>query len=115
MGTRVWRTGRIHKLDDSRDGIPRAATIEYKNATENTFRYTRRSIRKLAVVHQEHELELVQELNEACRDAENQFNVLEQSGDKFREKSKDRIGDGIGDQLGDNFILMFSNNLWPTV
>ena len=115
MGTRVWRTGRIHKLDDSRDGIPRAATIEYKNATENTFRYTRRSIRKLAVVHQEHELELVQELNEACRDAENQFNVLEQSGDKFREKSKDRIGDGIGDQLGENFILMFSNNLWPTV
>ena len=116
MGSRVWRTGRIQELDDSRDGIPRAAVIQYKNATEKTFRSTRRAIRKLAVVHQEHDLELIQELNEACRDAQSKFYLWELSSSdlcKSLEESEDlRIG-AIGDLLGENFILMFSGDPWP--
>ena len=115
MGSRVWRTGKIQELDDSRDGIPRAAVIQYKNATEKTFRYTRRSIRKLAVVHQEHDLELIQELNEACRDAQNKFFLWEQSSNDLRktvDDSEDLEIGAIGDLLGENFILMFSGDPW---
>lgn len=114
MGSRVWRTGRIHELDESRDGSPRAVTIQYKNASETVFRYTRRSIRKVAVVHQEHDLELIQELNAACKEAENQFYIWEQSvtDDTGAENG---VGDGIGYQLGENFIISFSCQPWPKV
>ena len=113
MGTRVWRTGRIYEMDESRDGLPKAVVIQYKNASETVFRYTRRSIRKVAVVHQEHELELIQELNAACKEAEKQFYIWEQSADDLGAGGG--VGDGIGDQLGENFIFQFSCQPWPKV
>jgi hypothetical protein len=67
-------------------------------------------------VHQEHDLELIQELNEACRDAQSKFYLWELSSSdlcKSLEESEDlRIG-AIGDLLGENFILMFSGDPWP--
>jgi hypothetical protein len=67
----------------------RTVIIEYKNAQENKFRTTRRSVRKVAVLHREDELELVQELNAAAREAErlasSRSTYLEQQEAVFRE------------------------------
>jgi Family of unknown function (DUF5641) len=71
LGEPIWRIGRVIEVEESeRDGLVRAVTIEYKNATENVFRETRRAARKVAVLHREDELEMVQELNAAARAAE---------------------------------------------
>ena len=59
--------GKIKELEFSVDGLARTAIVEYKNASESVFRTTRRSVRKIAVLHREGDLELVQELNEAAR------------------------------------------------
>ena len=69
LGDPVWKMGRIKELEISNDGLARTAIVEYKNATESVFRTTRRSVRKIAVLHREGDLELVQELNEASRRA----------------------------------------------
>lgn len=67
LGEPVWKMGRIMELEFSNDGLPRTAIVEYKNSTEAVFRTTRRSVRKIAVLHREGELELVEKLNEASR------------------------------------------------
>lgn len=67
IGDPVWKMGKIKELELSNDGLARTAIIEYKNSSETVFRTTRRSVRKIAVLHREGELELVQELNEAAR------------------------------------------------
>ena len=96
----------MKELDESRDDISRSLIIEYKNASESVFRKTRRSVRKVAVVHVEHDLELIQELNQACKEAGNEFYMKEIS-DKKNGESR------IGDQLGENFIHLFSSENWP--
>ena len=71
LGQPIWRVGRIRETEVSeKDGRVRTAVIEYKNAQETVFRTTRRSVRKLAVLHREGDLELVQEINAAAREAE---------------------------------------------
>ena len=63
----MWKMGKVKELEISTDGLARTAILEYKNATETVFRTTRRSVRKIAILHREGNLELVQELNEASR------------------------------------------------
>ena len=67
LGDPVWKMGKVKELEISTDGLARTAILEYKNATETVFRTTRRSVRKIAILHREGNLELVQELNEASR------------------------------------------------
>lgn len=67
LGDPVWKMGRVKELELSADGVARTAIVEYKNSTETVFRTTRRSVRKIAVLHREGDLDLVQELNEAAR------------------------------------------------
>ena len=73
LGDPVWRVGRVVVIDPSRDGCVRAVEIEYKNVNESVFRKTRRSARKVAVIHREGDLELVDELNAASKAASVQF------------------------------------------
>jgi len=71
LGEPIWRIGRVTNVEESAsDGLVRALTIEYRNAAENVFRETRRAARKVAVLHREGDLELVEELNAAARAAE---------------------------------------------
>ena len=49
------------------DSMVRAVSIEYKNTQEKVFRTTRRAARKVAVLHREEDLEMIQELNMAAR------------------------------------------------
>jgi len=68
MGEPIWRTGRIVQIENSTsDGKVRVVIIEYRNSGEQGFRTTRRSVRKIAIVHKEDQLELIDELNQAAR------------------------------------------------
>jgi Family of unknown function (DUF5641) len=93
LGEPIWRIGRVAEIEQSEgDSLVRTVIIEYKNAQENKFRTTRRSVRKVAVLHREDELELVQELNAAAREAERlasgRSTYLEQQEAVFREVEK---------------------------
>ena len=67
LGGPIWKIARVQSIETShRDGLARVAICEYKNAGENVFRTTRRSVRKLAVIHQEDQLDVIQQLNEAA-------------------------------------------------
>ena len=69
FGGARWKIGRIVAVEESRDDIPRVVTIEYRNPDEKVFRETRRSVRKIAVIHHEGDLPLVEELNLAAKTA----------------------------------------------
>ena len=80
LGGPVWQIARVTKVETSaNDGLVRVATCQYKNASENVFRYTRRSVRKLAVIHQEDDLDFVQELNAAAKSVQIQFFLSQDS------------------------------------
>ena len=71
VGEPIWRVGRVTEVELSdRDLQARVVIIEYKNSRESVFRTTRRSVRKVAVLHREDEVELVQQINAAARAAE---------------------------------------------
>lgn len=74
LGEPVWRLARVADTETShRDGQVRVVTCEYKNPGESTFRTTRRSARKVAVVYTEAELDMTQELNRAAHAADISF------------------------------------------
>ena len=73
FGEPVWRIGRVEEVEYSVDGVIRTVVISYKNSNEKVFRSTRRSIRKIAILHHEGDLELVEQLNAASRVAGIQF------------------------------------------
>ena len=73
LGEPVWRLGRVREIERSKDGVVRTAVIEYKNSSESVFRTTRRSVRRIAVLHKEGELELIEELNQASKYSNLQF------------------------------------------
>ena len=93
LGQPVWSTGRIQSIEVSKqDNLVRVVTIEYKNAMEKTLRTTRRSVRNLAVVHKEGELELIEQLNIAAgaanRDFSDEANIISQQVAVSREVMK---------------------------
>ena len=69
LGSPVWRTGHIQSVERSADGEIQTVHIEYKNHSESVFRSTRRSVRKIAILHKEGDLELVEQLNIASKQA----------------------------------------------
>lgn len=82
FGNPVWKIGRICDLELSKDGLVRTVIIEYKNASEAVFRTTRRSARKIAVLHREGDLELVDLLNEASKLANVNYSLNMMKQDK---------------------------------
>ena len=73
LGSSVWRMGRIRTLEMSVDGITRTATLEYKNDGEKVFRTTVRALDSVAVIHREDQLDSIQELNKAAKEANISF------------------------------------------
>ena len=70
LGGPIWRIARVISVETSaNDGYVRAAVCEYRIPGEKKMRQTRRSVRKLAVVHQEDDLDVIQQLNQAAREA----------------------------------------------
>ena len=73
LGGLTWRLGRICDLETGRDDVTRRVTIEYKIDGETSFRSTRRSVRDVAVLSQEDDLDLAGVLSEAQRQANINF------------------------------------------
>lgn len=69
LGTVVWRLGRVIDVIKSSDNLIREVRIQYKNVNETVFRETKRSVRQIAVVHSETDLQIVDVLNEAAKKA----------------------------------------------
>ena len=67
VGETPWQTGRIHELKTSKDGVTRKVVVQYRNSNEKVYRYTLRSVRSLAVVWREEELDIVGRLGIASR------------------------------------------------
>ena len=68
-----WRVGEVSDVERGKDGVIRCVTVKYKNAGERVYRYTRRSVRELAVLWRENELDLAGELSAAQRAANISF------------------------------------------
>ena len=74
FGEPVWKIGKVVKVHASKDDdIIRNVTIQYKNSSEKSFRYTRRSVRSIAVVYSEDELDIVQQVEQAAQEATKQL------------------------------------------
>ena len=74
FGEPVWKIGKVVKVHTSKDDdIIRNVTIQYKNSSEKSFRYTRRSVRSIAVVYSEDELDIVQQVEHAAQEAAKQL------------------------------------------
>ena len=70
-GRPIYKVGRVTAVEHSVDGLVRTCCIEYKNAANPTlFQNTRMSVRHIAVIHSENDLDLVQQLNAAARSAD---------------------------------------------
>ena len=64
LGGPIWRIARVFSVEQShKDAQVRTVICQYKNANEKVYRYTRRSARKIAVIHHETELDFVDRLN----------------------------------------------------
>lgn len=100
LGERAWRTGRVQSLKESADGAVREVVIAYKNQSEKQERITTRAVRRIAVIFQEGELELIQSLNEAAKQANVDYQVQAPSAHLVR------IVDNPSDYLDEfsNFI-----------
>ena len=71
IGSPVWTIGRIVGTKKSAaDGKVREVEVEYKNASEEVWRSTHRAARAVAVLHREEDLEVLQGLNAAAREAD---------------------------------------------
>lgn len=71
LGSPIWTLGRIVGVKKSDgDGKVREVEVEYKNLSEKVWRTTHRAARAVAVLHREEDLDVVQGLNQAAREAE---------------------------------------------
>ena len=65
----TWRVGMVDEVERGGDGVVRCVTVKYKQGDETVYRRTRRSIRHVAVLVKEDELDLPGRLSEAQRKA----------------------------------------------
>ena len=77
LGDTLWKLGRVKELKPSNDGISRSVVLEYNNANEEVYRTTHRNVRKIAILHREGDVELVERLNRAQKES-NVMMVLKQ-------------------------------------
>ena len=67
FGKPLWKVARITALEHSADGLARTCTVEYVNASQpQVFHKVRLSVRHVAKLHGEDDLDIIQELNEAA-------------------------------------------------
>ena len=73
LGGLSTRLGLVDEIERGRDDVIRRVKIKYKNAGEKEFRYTRRSVRNIAVIHHEADLDLPGKLSLAQQQASVEF------------------------------------------
>ena len=60
----TYQYGMIHKIKASKDGKIRTVVVKYRNALEDTDRFTDRAVRSLVIIHPVDELSILTELGE---------------------------------------------------
>ena len=81
IGVPPWVVGQVHAALVDSDLQVRAVEIEYKNSTEDHFRYTERGVRTVAVLHEEGDLELMEQLADAARTATRDYLMVTKYGE----------------------------------
>ena len=56
----------VKSTEPSEDGVIRKVRVKYRNHNEKVDRVTFRSVRQLVVIHRQDELDLTEELHNAC-------------------------------------------------
>ena len=69
IGGLTWRLGQVDECETGRDGVCRRVTVKYKNPSETVYRFTKRSVRDIAVLSRESELDLAGKLSRAQKEA----------------------------------------------
>ena len=60
--------GQVVELDHSDDGLPRKATIRYRNANEEVYRETSRAVRGLIIIHRANDSDVMTGLGRIAKD-----------------------------------------------
>ena len=76
LGGLTWRLGMIDEVETGKDGVSRRVNIKYKNSSERVYRFTRRSVRDIAVLVKEEELDLPGKLSLAQKKANIMFSQV---------------------------------------
>ena len=69
----TWRIGVVDAVEVGEDGVCRRVNVKYRKGDERGFRYTRRSVRHVAVLAREAELDLAGRLSSAQKSANIMF------------------------------------------
>ena len=80
LGKTLWKLGKVIKTILDKDTGIRNVCIGYKNYKEKTWRETWRTARKMAIIFREGDLEIVDELNKAAKEATVSMNARIISG-----------------------------------
>ena len=64
-GGALWKIGAVDSLEQSRDDVTRRVNIRYRVNGETVNRYTRRSVRDVAILWREHEIDIPGQLSTA--------------------------------------------------
>ena len=90
LGEPSWRIGEVKTLEPDSDDKVRKVIIDYRNAKEKVLRQTRRSVRDIAILHRESDLELVDMLNIASKKANIAYILSDQGPGGVVEPSPER-------------------------
>ena len=106
-----WMMGVVDSVEHGRDGLIRMVDIRYKNASQNIFQMTNRTIRKVVKVWGIEDIHLDEDLAEVARRFKAAQEVLEEQDDDNRVEVNDSTADhqseGMQQQqdiIGDRFI-----------
>ena len=69
LGGQSWTLGEVVEAIPGRDGLIRRVKIRYRNASEQTERFTDRAVRSIAIIYPEKELPLLRQLGKAAEEA----------------------------------------------
>jgi len=61
--SKTYKYGMIDEVHQGTDGVVRRVTVKYRNANEETFRYTNRSARSIVAIHKVDESCIMNELS----------------------------------------------------
>jgi len=74
-----YQYGMIEELEPSKDGVVRKVLVRYKNHQEQSFRFTKRSIRSLVLIHSIGETDIMTELGTMAAIVDAKVQVCQQN------------------------------------
>lgn len=69
LGGVTWRVGTVSEVNESHDGVVRSVMIKYRLTIGGKYQFTKRSVREIAILEAEDDLDLPGQLSEAVKKA----------------------------------------------